>query len=61
MLIDEDGKYLFDTYYISYLNVSRDIIRFNKPANILLSDPLILGDPDFDLSRYGALPRLGES
>jgi CHAT domain-containing protein len=46
-LIDEQGRYLLETYNITYLTAGRDLLRFqqNKPNN---NPALILADPYFD-------------
>jgi CHAT domain-containing protein len=46
----EDGRYLIDDYQISYLSVGRDILRFREAATGQPTDPLVVVDPDFDLT-----------
>jgi tetratricopeptide (TPR) repeat protein len=47
-----DGRRLLDTYdEMSYLAVGRDILRFGAPSSGQSTEPLVLADPDFDLSR----------
>jgi CHAT domain-containing protein/Flp pilus assembly protein TadD len=62
-LVDEQGRYLLETYNITYLTSGRDLLRFQnpKPNN---NPPLILADPFFDkasptfTSRYADLAKL---
>ncbi len=45
-----DGRRVIDEYHISYLGAGRDILRFRAPASGQPSEPLVIADPDFDLS-----------
>lgn len=49
--IDETGKQLLmDEYTISYLSVGRDILRSKVQPTRPASAPLVIADPDFDLT-----------
>jgi tetratricopeptide (TPR) repeat protein len=50
VLPTEIGKRLIDQYYISYLSVGRDILRFHAESSGQPASPLIVADPAFDLS-----------
>jgi CHAT domain-containing protein len=45
-----DGRRVIDEYQISYLGAGRDILRFRTQASGQPSEPLVIADPDFDLS-----------
>ena len=45
-----DGHPLIDTYQISYLTTARDVLHFNAPSIAQPAPPLVVADPDFDLS-----------
>jgi tetratricopeptide (TPR) repeat protein/CHAT domain-containing protein len=45
-----DGRLLIDTYQISYLSCGRDVLRFAAASTGQPSDPLVVGDPDFNLA-----------
>ena len=47
-LIDGSGKYLIDTYSISYLTSGRDLLRLEVPASGVTA-PLIVANPQYDL------------
>jgi CHAT domain-containing protein len=51
-----DGRRLIDDYRISYLSVGRDALRFGAAHSGQLSDPLVVCDPDFDLTAGGVPP-----
>jgi CHAT domain-containing protein/Tfp pilus assembly protein PilF len=42
--------YLIDEYHISYLSTGKDILQINTNNEYKYNDPLIIGDPDFDLT-----------
>jgi CHAT domain-containing protein/tetratricopeptide (TPR) repeat protein len=44
-----DSRYLIDEYWISYLGVGRDVLRFATASAMQPSLPLVTADPDFDL------------
>src|SRR5262249_39823230 len=46
-LIDEQNRYLVETYTISYLTSGRDLLRLQVPRQSKQA-ALILADPDFD-------------
>lgn len=46
----DDGHYVIDDYQISYLSTGRDIVRFNAATSDQPALPLVVADPDFDLS-----------
>src|SRR5262249_23765356 len=48
-LVDEQNQYLVQRYSISYLTSGRDLLRFQIPRTEK-SNPLIVADPDFDLT-----------
>ena len=50
-----DGRFLVDIYAISYVGSARDILRFDAPTRGRGSAPLIVADPDFDLSADAAV------
>jgi CHAT domain-containing protein len=51
---DETGKtLLMDEYRISYLSVGRDILRSKIQTKRSASQPLVIADPDFDLTDVG--------
>jgi CHAT domain-containing protein len=52
----EQGGMLIDQYHISYLSASRDLLRFQLPANHPANPSLVLGDPEFDLQQEVVLP-----
>jgi tetratricopeptide (TPR) repeat protein len=41
---------LIDRYHFSYLSVGRDVLRFQAESSGQPTNPLIIADPDFDLS-----------
>lgn len=45
-LVDETGRYLIETYAISYLTSGRDLLRLSS-ASEAKSQPAIVADPDF--------------
>lgn len=45
-LVDNDGHYLIESYYISYLTSGRDLLRLEIPSTPKTS-ALVVGDPDF--------------
>ena len=49
-ICDDSGRYLVERCHFSYLSASRDLIRYARPAPSAKHAPLILADPDFDLS-----------
>jgi CHAT domain-containing protein/tetratricopeptide (TPR) repeat protein len=44
------GRFLIDDYWMSYLSVGRDLVRFQSNEAGCPSKPLVLADPDFDLA-----------
>ena len=48
-LVDEDNRYLVESYGFSYLTSGRDLLRLSNP-NPKLTQPVLLGAPDFDNS-----------
>ena len=51
VLPTDNGSYLIDDYRISYLSTGRDILRFGAESNRPPAEPLVIADPDFDLSQ----------
>ncbi|MFL5588393.1 MAG: tetratricopeptide repeat protein [Ktedonobacteraceae bacterium] len=49
-----DGHYVIDDYQISYLSTGRDIVRLNAAVLDQSALPLVVADPDFDLSDAAA-------
>jgi CHAT domain-containing protein len=51
-LLTDDGKYLIESYQISYLGAGREAVAYGGPEKLgpLQAAPLLFGDPDFDLS-----------
>lgn len=41
---------MIDDYQISYLSVGRDVLRFGAVSSGQPAEPLVVADPDFDLS-----------
>jgi tetratricopeptide (TPR) repeat protein len=56
VLPTEDRQYLIDHYQISYLSTSRDIQRLNATLALPPAAPLVVADPEFDLSSHAAHP-----
>jgi CHAT domain-containing protein/tetratricopeptide (TPR) repeat protein len=50
LLPAREGRLLLDDYGISYVGSGRDVIRFTAPPFRPGAEPLVLADPDFDLS-----------
>lgn len=48
--LDGAGNLIIDEYTISYLSVGRDILRSQQQIVSSLHPPLIIADPDFDLT-----------
>ena len=48
-------QYLMDEYTISYLNVGRDLIRLKFPSTTQPSQPLIIANPDYNLTDENAV------
>ncbi|NEQ10462.1 MAG: CHAT domain-containing protein, partial [Moorea sp. SIO4E2] len=48
-LVDEDDRYLVESYGFTYLTSGRDLLRLSNP-NPKLTQPVLLGAPDFDNS-----------
>jgi CHAT domain-containing protein/Flp pilus assembly protein TadD len=56
--IDETGTHLvIDEYNVFYLSVGRDILRSQIKTTGICDVPLILADPDFNLTGNSTLPR----
>jgi hypothetical protein len=45
-----DGRYLLDAYRISYVSVARDVLRFGPTSGQVPAEPLVVADPDYDLT-----------
>jgi tetratricopeptide (TPR) repeat protein len=45
-----DGHHLLDFYRISYVSVGRDVLRFQVYTGCQPREPLVVADPDFDVS-----------
>ena len=48
-LVDEDNRYLVESYGFTYLTSGRDLLRLSNP-NPKLTQPVVLGAPDFENS-----------
>ncbi|WP_293101387.1 tetratricopeptide repeat protein [Moorena sp. SIO3I6] len=48
-LVDQDNRYLVESYGFTYLTSGRDLLRLSNP-NRKLTQPVLLGAPDFDNS-----------
>ncbi|NEO90791.1 MAG: tetratricopeptide repeat protein, partial [Moorea sp. SIO3G5] len=48
-LVDEDNRYLIESYGFTYLTSGRDLLRLSNP-NPKLTKPVLLGAPDFENS-----------
>lgn len=48
VLPTDDGRYLIDEYYISYLSTGRDVLRFEAPTTGQPTEPIVAADPDFN-------------
>ncbi|HEX3558944.1 MAG TPA: CHAT domain-containing tetratricopeptide repeat protein [Pyrinomonadaceae bacterium] len=49
-LVDESGKYLVETYSITYLTSGRDLLRLQVRAEANSGPPFVFADPAFDLA-----------
>ncbi|NEO70481.1 tetratricopeptide repeat protein [Moorena sp. SIO3H5] len=56
-LVDEDNRYLVESYGFTYLTSGRDLLRLSN-SNPKLTQPVLLGAPDFDNSAQ--ISALGE-
>ncbi|NET67072.1 MAG: tetratricopeptide repeat protein [Moorea sp. SIO1G6] len=56
-LVDEDNRYLVESYGFTYLTSGRDLLRLSNP-NPKLTQPVLLGAPDFENSAQ--ISALGE-
>ncbi|MEW6266094.1 MAG: CHAT domain-containing tetratricopeptide repeat protein [Thermodesulfobacteriota bacterium] len=65
VLTGPDGRFLIETYTFNYLSTGRDVLGFGQtPAGGETGQAILVGDPDFDLSRAEKnkiLARLGVS
>jgi tetratricopeptide (TPR) repeat protein len=50
VLPSDDGRRLIDVYQISYLGTGRDVLRFSAASTGQSADPVVISDPDFDLT-----------
>jgi CHAT domain-containing protein/Tfp pilus assembly protein PilF len=50
------GERLIDAYEMSYLTTGRDVLRFAAVTSVQPTDPVVAGDPDFDLGAAEADP-----
>jgi CHAT domain-containing protein/tetratricopeptide (TPR) repeat protein len=50
ILPNGDNRYLIDDYEISYLVTGRGSLRFNEPLTGQWTEPVVIADPDFNLS-----------
>ncbi len=54
VLPSSEGGRLINHYNISYLAVGRDLLRFGEKSGREPSAPIVLADPDFDLSEHAS-------
>lgn len=60
-LVDEQGRYLVDSYTISYLTSGRDLLRLEAETTTESKQPpVIIANPAFDLILTTAAPRAGK-
>jgi CHAT domain-containing protein len=58
-ILSENGSdYLMQEYGWRYLNVGRDLLRFNVEIPVNYSQPLVIANPDYDLRGNPHKPRL---
>ncbi|MGH9972202.1 MAG: CHAT domain-containing tetratricopeptide repeat protein [Pyrinomonadaceae bacterium] len=50
VLPSDDRRLLVDDYQISYLSAGRDVLRFGVASSRQPAEPLVVADPNFDLS-----------
>jgi CHAT domain-containing protein len=48
-----------DAFPLSYVNTGRDVLRFGATSSGRATAPLVIADPDFDLSTGATAPRAG--
>ncbi|MDQ3565604.1 MAG: CHAT domain-containing protein [Pseudomonadota bacterium] len=49
--LDSGTRYLGDDYCLSYLDSGRELLRSRTGSSTLASSPVVIADPDFDLSK----------
>ncbi len=49
--LDSGTRYVGDDYCLSYLDSGRELLRSRTGSSTLASSPVVIADPDFDLSR----------
>jgi len=52
----DDGRYVLDTYLVSYLSVGRDALRLQAVTTPATTPAVVAADPDFDLGCTGGGP-----
>jgi CHAT domain-containing protein len=50
ILPNDKNGYLMDDYNFNYLSVGRDLLRFKLPSPIPLTTPIIIANPDYNLT-----------
>ena len=54
-----EGRYLMEDYELCYLSVGRDLLRFGRTQTLVQpTDPLVIADPDYNLSNSDLTPQL---
>jgi CHAT domain-containing protein/tetratricopeptide (TPR) repeat protein len=51
LLPDAEGRPLFETYEISYLETGRDLLRSARKSSEVSSPSIVVADPDYDFGR----------
>jgi CHAT domain-containing protein/Flp pilus assembly protein TadD len=54
ILPNDKNGYLMDDYNFNYLSVGRDLLRFKLPSPIPLTTPIIIANPDYNLTLHSA-------
>ncbi|MGH8489578.1 MAG: CHAT domain-containing protein, partial [Gammaproteobacteria bacterium] len=49
--LDSGTRYLGDDYCLSYLDSGRELLRSRTGSSTLVSSPVVIADPDFDVSK----------
>jgi CHAT domain len=54
LITDADGRYVWTNFTITYLASVQDLLSQSRPRSKTASAPVVLADPDFDLTSEGA-------
>ncbi|MFB2768332.1 tetratricopeptide repeat protein [Pelatocladus sp. BLCC-F211] len=62
VLPTDEGRYLMDEYNFNFLSVGRDILRFKSQIPATVTKPLVIANPDYNLTAKGSAspPVVGE-